>query len=68
MAKWSCHSSDLERYRHSLIETEVICHLVLVNWSMQSLVNWVTHVEVRETHVTIGDKTEVAMHEWLPLV
>ena len=68
MAKWSRHSSDLKRSRHSLIETEVICHLVLVEWSMQSSVNWVTRVEVRETHAIVGDKTEVSMHEWLPLI
>jgi hypothetical protein len=63
-----CHISDLERYRHSLIETEVSHHLVLVNWFMQSSVNWVTCVEVRETHATIGDETEVFMHDLLPLV
>ena len=63
-----CHNSDIERSRHSLTNTGVNCHLVLVNWSMQSSVNWVTCVEVRETHATTSDKIEVSMHEWIPLV
>ena len=62
------HSSVLERSRHSLIDTRVNCHPVLVNWSMQSLVDWDTCVEVRETHATPGDKAKVSMHKWLPLV
>jgi len=62
------NSSDLERSKHSLTNTRVKGHLVLVNWSMQSSVNWVTCVEVRETHAPVGDKTEVVMREWLSLV
>ena len=62
------YSSDLEISRHWMIDTGVNCHLVIVNRSMQSSVDWDTCVEVREIHATHGDKIEVSMHEWLPLV